>query len=1017
MKKIYKTFTKGLYLSGPIDDMPVGTVRRNRGIGAIAENSFLSRPGSTQLYALDAHSIVYFADAWFSGVGTSIYRASTEKVTGLGSSNRLSFAAMPPSPGKPDYLFIVGSGTAFKVDSDGTGTLWGIAPPLSDPTLADSGVSGDLGTGTYKYLLTYKNSVTGSRSNPSGSFEFTPTQVTVTTSGQAAENWSDTIRILLHLDNAVTDSMSRHTVTNNNVTFSATKKFGTHSAVFDGSTSELVLPASEDWVVGDTLDFFCHFWINPDDVVGTQSLFSYYADANNYMQLYLNTSTLTLIYQKGGSQYFAITKSGVAVTTWQHIGFGRKDGIFFISLDGVITKGTHRVGIPNFSPSDGSCHIGSFDGSTGWYDGYMDEFLFVKGATIWSLEEDFTPPANPTAAGFDIANGSGNKIDLSEIPESSDSQVDTVEIWRTVSDGNIFFLATTVPNGTTSFRDNIPDTDLLNETIKYTNAVPYGFFDDCYGPYNNSMFMITRTQEGHRGRVYYSRIGYPEAMEGYINVTSDDDVLQRLFSWAGNLYVLSESKLFQIYGTNPYYSKEIAGAVGTSKPHTVAVTPVGPIWEGSEGWHTLVGGSQSKLIDPSAIMPVVRGVSAGNLTDFDGVVADFARNEYIVSDGSQTLAYDVTRRTWRDLGVGLTAIHYSQSADKIGATLSSKIVDFEKEGDTQDNGTNITIDLETPHEDFGQAVSVETVRVDANSTTETLAVTLYHDGESLSLGNLSTTTGRRHSEFAVDGHVVNRVGVRVNGTVDAQVEVYGIEVEYHPLNLLLRLGGETLSLPGRLSGDRQAITFELMDESAQTDNIEYIFERLFLDLDSSSANIAQTLNLFQNTSISLGNASSASRQMVETSLYRMGKFQSLVLTGDFSATTVSLRQVELIAVPLVLLIYLDEKVIEIPGTFNAAKSSLVFEVFRNREEALNHEYIFEHFFYDMNTSDVTITCTLDLIGNTSIALGTVDVTTRTQGEVAIGKTGRFTKLTLAGTFTSAIYLYRLELRAHRTNNE
>jgi len=55
--------------------------------------------------------------------------------------------------------------------------------------------------------------------------------------------------LLLHLDNNVTDSSpaTPHTVTNNNVTFSATKVFGTHSASFNGSNAYLTIPDNADF--------------------------------------------------------------------------------------------------------------------------------------------------------------------------------------------------------------------------------------------------------------------------------------------------------------------------------------------------------------------------------------------------------------------------------------------------------------------------------------------------------------------------------------------------------------------------------------------------------------------------------------------------------------------------------------------------------------------------------------------------------------------------------------------------
>ena len=81
--KRFLEFTKGLFLSGPSDRIPEGTTWRNRGMSALSDKSFKSRSGSAQIHALDAHSLVYFASAWHSGVSTAFYKQTTSKKTGL----------------------------------------------------------------------------------------------------------------------------------------------------------------------------------------------------------------------------------------------------------------------------------------------------------------------------------------------------------------------------------------------------------------------------------------------------------------------------------------------------------------------------------------------------------------------------------------------------------------------------------------------------------------------------------------------------------------------------------------------------------------------------------------------------------------------------------------------------------------------------------------------------------------------------------------------------------------------
>lgn len=540
-------FTRGLWLASPEDQMPQGTMRRARGIHPLATGAFRSRNGSLLLHSLDAHSLFYFGDVWYSGVTTSIYRAAVEIVTGQ-DGERLSFMRMPPTAGIVDYLFVCGGAALWKIDSSGNETPWGIDIPASLSGAASNG--GSLPVGTYLYQITYKNSTTGTRSNGNG------TDISVTTSG-----------------------------------------------------SDL-------------------------------------------------TAVLTL-------------------------------------------------------------------------------------------------------------------------PTPSDGQIDKIEIWRTVEGGAALFYLAEVAHDAGTYADDGSDS-LSSIALPTTNVIPYSWFEDCLGPINASVFWLTRTEAGERGRIYYSPVGRAEAVEGFIEVTNDDDPLQKLISWQGMLGVLSESRMFQIIGTNPYIAREVSGAPGTTAPHTVKTTPYGILYEASDGVR-LFNGSVADLVAPDAIVRLFRGDSVENLSSFTGVVAAYARHEYIISDGSQTLALNLRDKKWRDLGVGLDAMHYAEEADILGVTLGAAIVDFEKEGQVTDNGTDIPLDIEPPHiRGAGEGDElIRHIHIDANTGDEALTVQIILDGTLTTLGQLRTAS-RAITTFNIGltGHVV---GVRISGDVGAAVEIFKISVDNAPV--------------------------------------------------------------------------------------------------------------------------------------------------------------------------------------------------------------------------------------------
>ena len=111
-------FGGGLWISGPVNRTPKGNFRRFRGVHQIRTSSLRSRNGTTQLFALDAHSLHRFNDLRFQGAGSVLYRDGVSAQTGL-TGTGWSFVRMPPVSGVKlsdavlaDYLFVAGAGNA-----------------------------------------------------------------------------------------------------------------------------------------------------------------------------------------------------------------------------------------------------------------------------------------------------------------------------------------------------------------------------------------------------------------------------------------------------------------------------------------------------------------------------------------------------------------------------------------------------------------------------------------------------------------------------------------------------------------------------------------------------------------------------------------------------------------------------------------------------------------------------------------------------------------------------------------
>jgi len=434
--------------------------------------------------------------------------------------------------------------------------------------------------------------------------------------------------------------------------------------------------------------------------------------------------------------------------------------------------------------------LSSAEGAAGNVDGTVRYHITFRNTTTGHR-------SNSTLVYEEITVAS-KKVDLSSIPVSADSQVDQREVWRTADGGTAFFLLDTIDdNVTTTYEDDIADSGLSSTELPVDNDAPEVSFGDFFGPHNASMFWLS-TASGQRGRLYYSPIGRAESMEGFIEVSSDDDPCQKVIGWAGYLVVFTKTRIFHILGTNPYIAREIYGLPGTTVPRTVVNVPGGIAYVAEDG-PRIFSGNRSELINYQAISRVFRGESLGGVGSFSPSIGVYARGEYILSNTSAiTLAVNIEsqRKAWRSLGVTTEALFYASEIDKLGATVGNKIVDFEKEGSTDDNGADIEFELEPNHIILGadKAAQINWIYIDGDTGGDAYTLKLFLDGVLLNLGTVavegagaklygSFKYGAETYGFISSTGVVSvnrkarRLGVRVSGSVATRIEIKGIYVD------------------------------------------------------------------------------------------------------------------------------------------------------------------------------------------------------------------------------------------------
>jgi len=384
--------------------------------------------------------------------------------------------------------------------------------------------------------------------------------------------------------------------------------------------------------------------------------------------------------------------------------------------------------------------------------------------------------AQDAEASITIAAGPSS-VSLTNIPVSSDGQVTEREIYRTTVGGALYFLAITISdNSTTSTTDNVADADLQSFQLQTDNLYPYDTCSECW--FHDSVMWMTRdSQAGAAGRAYYSPVGRPESLLGFVEVSNTDDPCQVGFSFAESNWVMTQKNIYRITGdAEPFVPRKVYQCPGTIYPHTVAVTPFGVVYQAFDGIH-LFDGNTSTLIGFEALGPIFRGQTLENLAPFTGIVATYAKEEYLISDGTTTLALNLRLGTWRDLGVGCSALYAEQDTPNVVASFNFGVYALEDYGTILDGTDDIDIEWEIGAKisDISQRTVVQRIFIDIDTNGELLTPTLIIDNTTVDLPTF-IATGRQLIEYSV-ARTCRLVGLRLTGQVSNIINLYAVEMD------------------------------------------------------------------------------------------------------------------------------------------------------------------------------------------------------------------------------------------------
>lgn len=886
----FEDFSNGLWVAGAPDTVPKGYLRRARGIHSVYNANIRSRDGDSTLYSLAAHTLYRYDDARYQAADASLYKDNVLVLTGL-SGNHVSFVRMPPTTGTKDYLFLVDGVTPQKLSPGGVVSQWGIdAPPdgftatidalktkvidsldvhaanytPANCTLANEGSIKQVGTGSLKMTIS-GGDTTGFASAPLG--------VDLTSFADlTASALEDRIDLWVYIDNAANVEYIGLRFDFTGTGFNT--NYATYKCLISNDTPDSTASGTGDVAGFDAPSTAHDEGQGSGGIVGADSTGSVRTAALNEVNV---TST------------FIVSK------TWRNI---RVSKSFFLhdAATAANTDWNAVLGIQLFAKTNGN------GGATVYWDaiqlsgGVGTSGAYKYQVTFRNSVTGSRSNANPTAV--EVKDIDRQSITLHSLPVSTNPGVDQREIWRTIGNGARLYRCLVISDNTTTtivdhvsdyagMRTNVGDTSLESTELPIDNDPPEAGFARAWGPWQGRIWWCGNTADGTQGLVYYSPAGRAEAVQGFIRVSNNDEPTQTGVLWNGSNYVLTEAWLYIISNTTePFLSKTVLGSPGTGQPNTVMSTPYGIAYQAIDTIR-LFNGLASTPLNPDAMLSVLRGTASENLTGFIGTVATYARDEYIISDGTQTLACNLRTKQWRDLGFGCTALYTEADTGEIIATVGGVVKRLEVRA-AQGNG--VAFEVRTGAVNFGNVPTVlERVIVNSHTETDSLTAAIELDAVEYPLG-LVAHPYRATDVFTV-GKMCMLANVNLAGTLQQHVEVYSVELEVREVPLYILTNGKflihalyntVLSVGGEVLDISQGISYYGIDAAIAYINLKWVPEirRLYLDVNTHGLPLTPVLTLY-NSTVTLPPIYTDTRRLIEWDINLPDRLIAIELQGNF----------------------------------------------------------------------------------------------------------------------------------------
>ncbi len=396
--------------------------------------------------------------------------------------------------------------------------------------------------------------------------------------------------------------------------------------------------------------------------------------------------------------------------------------------------------------------------------------------------------SNPSSASLSFTATNSNIV-VTNLVDSTDSQVTHKRIYRTVNGGSAWLLDQTIAQGVTTATLSIADT-ALGAVVDQDNDPPPVSFHAIR--HQEHVFFLDAANPSY---LWWSKRYRPESrpLTNFIDIGSVDDPFNVLVPMAGLLGAFTRTTKYRIFGnaTSGFVHQEALSSRGTPAPQAVLVTEKGCLFPARDGLF-LTNFTQEDSELSQLIAPLFEGIEVNGYAPINWTAASTMalaywkqRLYFAYPSGDHTspdmvAVYSFHTQQWYFWHMGIRSLYFEETTDALLAGTDGGDV-YQLEHGRSDGGERIALIFEPATRSMQSQgrKRFDYMRVDADVPSGVLRCAVYIDDVLIAL---VMVTGRRTQPLIRLNHRMGiqwRVVFTYRGT--ETVSIHGVEMQATPL--------------------------------------------------------------------------------------------------------------------------------------------------------------------------------------------------------------------------------------------